>query len=190
MNLGLHQRDVSVDLGSRASRFLDPAALAGGAAGVDRGHRPRLDRPGHPRRRLHEPAVPLGDRRERRAELACAEQAAPHGDRRAATRWSSTRTARPSRCGYSTGASSTRDPETFGEYQLSYRSGDILSPQIAATEPLVDRARGVRAPDSHGRDLRRSRARAPGRDAGRGGRVLARRTAAIRARSPPTRGRF
>jgi predicted dehydrogenase len=30
-----------------------------------------------------------------------------------------------------------RDPETFGEYQLSYRSGDILSPQIAATEPLV-----------------------------------------------------
>jgi len=30
-----------------------------------------------------------------------------------------------------------RDPETFGEYQLSYRSGDIRSPQIAATEPLV-----------------------------------------------------
>ena len=30
-----------------------------------------------------------------------------------------------------------RDPETFGEYQLSYRSGDILSPQIAATEPLA-----------------------------------------------------
>jgi predicted dehydrogenase len=30
-----------------------------------------------------------------------------------------------------------RDPETFGEYQLSYRSGDILSPQIAATEPLL-----------------------------------------------------
>jgi predicted dehydrogenase len=30
-----------------------------------------------------------------------------------------------------------QDPETFGEYQLSYRSGDILSPRIAATEPLV-----------------------------------------------------
>jgi predicted dehydrogenase len=30
-----------------------------------------------------------------------------------------------------------RDPATFGEYQLSYRSGDIRSPQIAATEPLV-----------------------------------------------------
>jgi predicted dehydrogenase len=30
-----------------------------------------------------------------------------------------------------------RDPETFGEYQLSYRSGDIRSPHIAATEPIV-----------------------------------------------------
>jgi predicted dehydrogenase len=30
-----------------------------------------------------------------------------------------------------------QDPETFGEYQLSYRSGDILSPQMPATEPLV-----------------------------------------------------
>jgi len=30
-----------------------------------------------------------------------------------------------------------RDPETFGEYQLSYRSGDILSPRIDATEPLM-----------------------------------------------------
>jgi predicted dehydrogenase len=30
-----------------------------------------------------------------------------------------------------------KDPETFGEYQLSYRSGDILSPRIAATEPIV-----------------------------------------------------
>ncbi len=30
-----------------------------------------------------------------------------------------------------------QDPATFGEYQLSYRSGDILSPRIEATEPLV-----------------------------------------------------
>lgn len=30
-----------------------------------------------------------------------------------------------------------RDPETFGEYQLSYRTGDIRSPRISATEPLV-----------------------------------------------------
>jgi predicted dehydrogenase len=28
------------------------------------------------------------------------------------------------------------EPETFGEYQLSYRSGDIHSPRIDAAEPL------------------------------------------------------
>jgi predicted dehydrogenase len=30
-----------------------------------------------------------------------------------------------------------KDPETFGEYQLSYRTGDIVSLRIPATEPLV-----------------------------------------------------
>jgi predicted dehydrogenase len=30
-----------------------------------------------------------------------------------------------------------RDPETFGEYHLSYRSGDILSPRIESYEPLA-----------------------------------------------------
>jgi predicted dehydrogenase len=29
-----------------------------------------------------------------------------------------------------------RDPETFGEYHLSYRSGDIISPKIESHEPL------------------------------------------------------
>ncbi|MBN1630609.1 MAG: Gfo/Idh/MocA family oxidoreductase [Thermoleophilia bacterium] len=29
-----------------------------------------------------------------------------------------------------------RDPETFGEYQLSYRTGDILSPKVGGSEPL------------------------------------------------------
>jgi predicted dehydrogenase len=28
------------------------------------------------------------------------------------------------------------DPETFGEYQLSYRTGDIVSPRIDTTEPI------------------------------------------------------
>ncbi len=31
---------------------------------------------------------------------------------------------------------SLRDPESFGEFQLSYRTGNILSPRIDATEPL------------------------------------------------------
>ena len=30
-----------------------------------------------------------------------------------------------------------KDPETFGEYQLSYRTGDIVSPKIAGSEPLA-----------------------------------------------------
>jgi predicted dehydrogenase len=30
-----------------------------------------------------------------------------------------------------------RNPETFGEYQLSYRTGDIMSPKIEGTEPLL-----------------------------------------------------
>jgi predicted dehydrogenase len=29
-----------------------------------------------------------------------------------------------------------RDPETFGEYRLSYRTGDIVSPHVEAAEPL------------------------------------------------------
>ena len=30
-----------------------------------------------------------------------------------------------------------KDPETFGEYHLSYRSGDILSPKLETDEPLA-----------------------------------------------------
>jgi len=41
------------------------------------------------------------------------------------------------------------DPETFGEYRLSYRTGDIVSPRIEATEPialeLADFAAAIRA---------------------------------------------
>ena len=29
------------------------------------------------------------------------------------------------------------DPETFGEYQLSYRTGDILTPKVETSEPLA-----------------------------------------------------
>jgi predicted dehydrogenase len=40
------------------------------------------------------------------------------------------------------------DPETFGQYQLSYRTGDILSPKLATTEPIIseltDFVNGVR----------------------------------------------
>jgi predicted dehydrogenase len=29
-----------------------------------------------------------------------------------------------------------KDPDTFGEYQLSYRTGDIVSPKLETYEPL------------------------------------------------------
>lgn len=32
---------------------------------------------------------------------------------------------------------SFKDPETFGEFQLSYRTGDIVSPRISSAEPLM-----------------------------------------------------
>jgi len=49
-----------------------------------------------------------------------------------------------------------RDPETFGEYQLAYRTGDIVSPKIDTTEPLqvefedfVESIRSGNRPTSH-----------------------------------------
>jgi predicted dehydrogenase len=49
-----------------------------------------------------------------------------------------------------------RPPETFGEFQLSYRSGDIVVPRVDAAEPLSlelqDFARAIRTgrvPRSH-----------------------------------------
>ncbi len=29
------------------------------------------------------------------------------------------------------------EPETYGEYKLTYRTGDIISPKVAASEPLA-----------------------------------------------------
>ncbi len=49
-----------------------------------------------------------------------------------------------------------KDPETFGEYHLSYRTGDVLSPRLPNVEPLMSEidefVRGVRAgkpPEGH-----------------------------------------
>jgi predicted dehydrogenase len=46
------------------------------------------------------------------------------------------------------------DPESFGEYQLSYRTGDIVSPKLDTAEPLslelADFARAIRAGDEMG----------------------------------------
>jgi len=45
-----------------------------------------------------------------------------------------------------------RDPETFGEYHLSYRSGDVISPRMESYEPLglelSDFVRAIRSGDN------------------------------------------
>jgi predicted dehydrogenase len=50
-----------------------------------------------------------------------------------------------------------KDPETFGEYHLSYRSGDILSPKLETDEPLAlqvaDFLRAVRGRERPAHDL-------------------------------------
>ena len=51
-----------------------------------------------------------------------------------------------------------RDPETFGEYHLSYRSGDILSPKLSTEEPLAlqiaDFLRAIRSRERQDHHLR------------------------------------
>jgi predicted dehydrogenase len=50
-----------------------------------------------------------------------------------------------------------KDPETFGEYHLSYRSGDILAPKLSTEEPLAletaDFLRAIRSRDRPQHDL-------------------------------------
>ena len=70
-------------------------------------------------------------------------------------RWSSTTTPPPTRPSASTTAAwSSRRPSNFGEYQLSYRSGDIIIPRLDAAEPLSLELAGLRPGDPHRRDPR------------------------------------
>ena len=70
------------DLGPRTARFLDPAVLAGWRAQHDPCHRARFDRARDRRRRVRDDGVRIGSDRERRAELAGAQQAQADRDRR------------------------------------------------------------------------------------------------------------
>ena len=45
-------------------------------------------------------------------------------------------------------------PANFGEYQLTYRSGDVVIPRIDALRAARPRAAGLRARDPHGRGPR------------------------------------
>jgi predicted dehydrogenase len=49
-----------------------------------------------------------------------------------------------------------KDPETFGEYKLTYRTGDIISPRIDALEPLNVELTDFCSSIVHGTPLRSS----------------------------------
>ena len=75
------------------------------------------------------------------------------------------------------------DPETFGEFQLTYRTGDILSPKIEATEPLALEILDFCGAVLDGTTPRSSAAARPRRRPGRRGRrPLPRRRRRARAR--------
>ena len=134
-------------LGPRAARLLDPPLLA---------RRDALARSsaigrscviaGPARRRVHQPRVRERHDRARRALVARSEQAPPHDDRRLARRCSSTTTRATSRSASSTRASTSRRRRRFGEYQLTYRTGDIVSPHLEPSEPLLERCWTSAAP--------------------------------------------
>ena len=50
------------------------------------------------------------------------------------------------------------EPETYGEYQLTYRTGDIISPKVAASEPLALELRDFHTSLREGRSPRSSAA--------------------------------
>ena len=58
VNLGPAPEGRQRRLGPRAARHQHPLLLAGEAADVGERHRPRLHRPEHPRRGVHQPALP------------------------------------------------------------------------------------------------------------------------------------
>ena len=48
------------------------------------------------------------------------------------------------------------DPESFGEYQLSYRTGDIVSPRVEPVEPMLPADGGLLPRRARGREPRSS----------------------------------
>ena len=139
VNLGIHQPDVSVvwDLGPHDFSILRywlgelPAKVAAMTRGCVMPDTPDVAF-------IHSRS---GRARSRTSSSPGSPRASCGGRRSSAQRrWSSTTTRAASPSGSSTPARDLPDPQTFGEYQLTYRTGDILSPKVAATEPLALRA--------------------------------------------------
>ena len=136
VNLGLHQSDASVlwDLGPHDFSILRYwlGRCAGGGLGDDSS----LRLSGHPDVAFVNMRVRERHDRAPRAVLALSEQAAPDDDHRVVedgrVRRHEPRAGQDLRLGRI-----ARRSESFGEYRLTYRTGDIVSPRIEATEPLA-----------------------------------------------------
>ena len=123
-------------LGSRAARLLDPSLLARRDAFARERAQPRLR---HPRRlRTWRSSTSSSRRGRSRTSSSRGSRRASCGGRRSSARgrWSSTTTRRNEPVRVFDSGVMLRDPETFGEYQLTYRTGDIVSPHMEVAEPL------------------------------------------------------
>ena len=136
VNLGLHQSDVSVvwDLGP--ARLLDPALLARRDSDARQRDRARMRRR-RTRRRVHLSRVRA--RASSRTSSCRGSRRASFDARRSSARrrWCSTTTRRSEPVRIFDSGVQLREPETFGEYRLTYRTGDIVSPRVDAAEPLL-----------------------------------------------------
>ena len=136
VNLGLHQSDVSVHLGSRR-RTTSRSSCTGSASG--RPGRSAWAAPAScPARRTWRSSTASSTRARSPTSSCPGSRPASSGGRRwsGRRRWSSTTTAATSRCASTTRASCRANPESFGEY-LKYRTGDIVSPHIERSEPIA-----------------------------------------------------
>ena len=173
VNLGLHQPDVSVvwDLGPHDFSILRYWL------GETPTHVTALSRgcviPGTPDVAFINLEFPSGTIAHVELVLARAEQAAPDDDRRLPEDGRLRRHERRAGAGVRL-RRQIRDPDSFGEYQLSYRTGDIVSPRVDAVGAALDRARGLlrRDPHRHGAAVER-RDRPRRRSRRRGGGALA-----------------
>ena len=148
VNLGLHQPDASVawDLGEH--NFLDSPLLARRSPEPCRCAEPGLHPPGNPptshsstwsinRARSHTSNCPGLLRRATLTTIIGSEKMIVYDD-------TSTEPVRIFDSGVM-----IREPTSYGEFKLSYRTGDIVSPRVEAAEPLYREIGGLLPVGSH-----------------------------------------
>ena len=137
VNLGLHQPDVSVvwDLGPHDFSILR-YWLGESPATVSALSRACVH-PGHARRRVHQPHLPVRDDRAHRARVARAEQAAAHRGRRLRAHGRVRRHEPASPCGSSTPAPRCATPSRSASTSSAIAPATSSRPAVEPVEPLL-----------------------------------------------------